>query len=105
VSLLFVFAPHISSELWERLGGERLWTAPWPEADPVFLTRETVTVVVQVNGKLRDRMDVPAGLPEGELAAMARALPRVRAGVGGRTVAREIVVADRLVNLVVPAQS
>ena len=104
VSLLFVFAPHISSELWERLGGERLWAEPWPVADPAFLTHETVTVVVQVNGKLRDRMDVPAGLPEGELAAMARDLPRVRAVVNGRTVAREIVVADRLVNLVVPAE-
>jgi leucyl-tRNA synthetase len=101
VSLLFVFAPHIASELWEALGGDRLWVAPWPEADEAFLERESVTVVVQVNGKLRDRIDVPAGLADEELAARARALPKVRAAIDGKAIRREIVVADRLVNLVV----
>jgi len=101
VSLLFVFAPHVSSELWEALGGERLWVAPWPDVDDAFLERETVTVVVQVNGKLRDRIEVPAGLAEAELAALARDLPKVQAAIDGKAVRREIVVADRLVNLVV----
>ena len=78
VSLLFVFAPHLASELWEALGGERLWVAPWPEADEAFLERESVTVVVQVNGKLRDRLDVPAGLAEDELAAGRARCPRCR---------------------------
>jgi len=100
VSLLFVFAPHIASELWEALGGERLWVAPWPDAGDAFLERDSVTVVVQVNGKLRDRLEVPAGLGEAELAARARSLPKVRAALDGKAVLREIVVADRLVNLV-----
>jgi leucyl-tRNA synthetase len=101
VSLLFVFAPHIASELWDALGGERLWVAPWPDADEAFLERESVTVVVQVNGKLRDRLEVPAGLAEDELAAKARSMPKVQAALDGKAIRREIVVADRLVNLVV----
>ena len=101
VSLLFVFAPHLASELWEALGGERLWVAPWPDADEAFLERESVTVVVQVNGKLRDRLEVPAGLAEDELAARARLLPKVQAALDGHAIRREIVVADRLVNLVI----
>jgi leucyl-tRNA synthetase len=101
VSLLFVFAPHASSELWEALGGDRLWAEPWPEAEEAFLARETVTVVVQVNGKLRDRLEVPPGLADAELAGLARGLPRVAAAVDGKRVVREVVVPDRLVNLVV----
>ncbi len=100
VSLLFPFAPHVSSELWEALGGEELWREPWPQADPAFLERETVTVVVQVDGKLRERLEVPVGLPQEELVARARDLPRVVAAVDGREVVREVVVPDRLVNLV-----
>jgi leucyl-tRNA synthetase len=100
VSLLFVFAPHIASELWVALGGERLWVAPWPDAGAAFLERDSVTVVVQVNGKLRDRLEVPAGLGQAELAARARSLPKVKAALDGKAVRREIVIADRLVNLV-----
>ena len=101
VSLLFPFAPHVTSEMWEALGGDELWRAPWPVADPAFLERETVTVVVQVNGKLRERIDVAVGTPDAELVALARGLPRVSAAVDGKTVVREVVVPDRLVNLVV----
>jgi leucyl-tRNA synthetase len=100
VSLLFPFAPHVSSELWEALGGEALHREPWPEADPAFLERESVTVVVQVNGKLRERFDVGAGTAQDELVARARELPRVAAAIDGRPVVREVVVPDRLVNLV-----
>ncbi len=58
-------------------------------------------MVVQVNGKLRDRLEVPAGLAEDELAARARSLPKVQAALDGHAIRREIVVADRLVNLVI----
>ena len=100
VSLLFPFAPHVSSELWEALGGQALYQEPWPEADPAFLEVESVTVVVQVNGKLRERFQVGAGTAQDELVARARELPRVAAAVDGRPVVREVVVPDRLVNLV-----
>jgi leucyl-tRNA synthetase len=100
VSLLQVFAPHIANELWDRLGGVRLWEAPWPEADPTFLERDVVTVVVQVNGKLRDRLEVPAGLAEEELIARVQASAKVAAAVDGKEIRRTIVVPDTLVNVV-----
>ena len=101
VSLLFPFAPHITSELWAALGGEDLWRAPWPQADPAFLERERVTVVVQVNGKLRDRLEVAPGTGQDAVVAAARGLPKVAQAIDGKRVVREIVVPDRLVNLVV----
>ena len=101
VSLLFPFAPHVSSELWEALGGADLWREPWPEADPAFLERDTITVVVQVNGKLRDRMDVAPGTGREELLGQARALPKIASAIDGREVVREVIVPDRLVNLVI----
>jgi leucyl-tRNA synthetase len=101
VSLLFPFAPHVTSELWEALGGEDLWRHPWPVADPAYLRRDSVTIVVQVNGRLRDRVEVAAGSDDAEVLALARALPKVAAAVDGREVVREIVVPGRLVNLVV----
>ncbi len=101
VSLLFPFAPHVTSELWEALGGADLWRQPWPVADPAYLRRDSVTIVVQVNGKLRDRVEVAAGSDDAAVLALARALPKVAAAVDGKEVVREIVVPGRLVNLVV----
>ena len=101
VSLLQPFAPHVAEELWERLGGERLWTQPWPVADERFLASDTFECVVQVNGKVRDRVQLARGLDRDAMLAAARALPNVRAHVDGKTVVKEIVVPDRLVNIVV----
>src|SRR5581483_9404028 len=56
-SLLFPFAPHLSAEIYEWLEGARVWEQPWPEADPELLERDTYMLVVQVNGKLRDRIE------------------------------------------------
>ena len=101
VSLLFPFAPHMASELWEAMGGDRLWEEPWPEADPAFLVTETVTIVFQVNGKLRDRADVAPDMDEDALIAMALSLPKVQAAMGGAEPKRTIVVPGKLVNVVV----
>lgn len=101
VSLLFPFAPHITCEIWRALGGEALWRVPWPQADPELLQSEAITVVVQVNGKLRDRMEAAPGTADAELLRRARALPRVESAIEGAAVVREIVVPDRLVNIVV----
>ena len=73
VSLIQPYAPHVAEELWQLLGRERLWEEPWPVHDPAMLARSEVVLVVQVNGKVRDRIEVPAGLPEDELIARARA--------------------------------
>ncbi len=100
LSLIQPYAPHVAEELWERLGSSRLWELPWPEADPALVATDTVEIVVQVNGKLRDRLQVPAGTPEEELVERALASERVRAHVDGEP-RRTVVVPDRLVNVVV----
>ncbi|MGZ4430747.1 MAG: leucine--tRNA ligase [Gaiellales bacterium] len=102
VSLIHPYAPHIACELWQRLGGERLWDEPWPQADPVLLETDTITYAVQVNGKLRGEVTVPTEMDPAELIARARAVPNVAAHLDGRRVTKEIVVPGRLVNLVAP---
>jgi len=101
VSLLQPWAPHVTEELWQRLGQERLWEQPWPEADPALLARETFQLVVQVNGKVRDRMEVPADLPEEELVERAKGSEKVQAHLDGKEIRQTIVVPGKLVNLVV----
>ncbi len=83
------------------LGHERLWETPWPTHDPALLVRDTFELVVQVNGRVRDRFDVPADLPEDELIERAKASPKVQAFVDGKDVRKAIVVPRKLVNLVV----
>ncbi len=100
-SLIFPFAPHVACEVWEQVVGGDLWEVPWPQADPELLASETVTVIVQVNGKLRDRVEAAADAPEEELLELARASEKVRAHVDGKDVVKEIVVPGKLVNLVV----
>ncbi len=100
VLLLQPYAPHVCEELWTTLGHGRLWDTPWPVADPTMLERETVELVLQVNGKVRDRVEVPAGLSDDELIAYARASEKVRAYLNGEE-RRVIVVPDKLVNIVV----
>jgi len=102
VSLLQPWAPHVTAELWEVLGHtDRLWQRPWPEADPALLVHETFQLVVQVNGRVRDRLEVPADLAEAELIERARGSEKVRAHLDGREIRQTIVVPGKLVNLVV----
>jgi leucyl-tRNA synthetase len=101
VSLIQPYAPHIAEELWERLGHERLWEHPWPQANPELLEEDTFELVVQVNGKVRDRLQVPADLPEEELVERAKESPKVQAHLNGGEIRQTIVVPRKLVNLVV----
>ncbi|MGL5852503.1 MAG: class I tRNA ligase family protein, partial [Phycicoccus sp.] len=102
VLMVAPLAPHVAEELWSRLGHERsLAFEPFPVADPALLVEDTVTCVVQVRGKVRDRLEVPADIGEDALRELALASPKVQASVPGgiRTV---VVRAPKLVN-VVPA--
>jgi len=101
-------APHITEELWSRrlAAAGREWTSVhaerWPEADPAAIVEATREVPVQVNGKLRDRVTVPAGIDDAELERRVLAAPKIRAALDGRRPDRVVVASGgRLVNLVV----
>ncbi|MDX6697256.1 MAG: leucyl-tRNA synthetase [Solirubrobacteraceae bacterium] len=100
-SLVFPFAPHVGADVYDRLTGRQVWTERWPEADPDLLATDSFTLVVQVNGKVRDRLEAPASATPDELKALAREADNVRAHIDGRDVVKEVVVPGKLVNLVV----
>ena len=100
--LLSPLAPHIAEELWHRMGKEgSVVTAEWPHFDPDLTTEETVTMVVQVNGKVRDRLEVPVGITEDEAVALALASDRVQAHTGGAEPRKVIARLPNVVSLVV----
>ncbi|HEX3452543.1 MAG TPA: leucine--tRNA ligase, partial [Solirubrobacteraceae bacterium] len=100
-SLLFPFAPHVCADIYERLAGERVWEAPWPNADEELLERDVYELVCQVNGKLRDRVQAASDASDDELKQLCLAAPNVQAHVDGKQIVKEIVVPGKLVNVVV----
>jgi leucyl-tRNA synthetase len=99
--LLGPFCPHVTEELWSHIGHEdSLFTQRWPAADPAALRRAEVTVVVQVDGKVRGRLVVDVDAPEPRVRELALADDKVQPWVGGRAVERVVVVPNRLVNIV-----
>jgi leucyl-tRNA synthetase len=105
--LLNPFAPHISSELWERLSAEfgdargDVSQQSWPAYDERLLIEDEVEIVIQINGKLRDRMKMPIVATEEELKAVALSNPKVQERIAGKAVRKVIVVPKKLVNIVV----
>ncbi|HEX3222758.1 MAG TPA: class I tRNA ligase family protein, partial [Nocardioides sp.] len=100
--LLSLVAPYTAEEMWERLGHEpTVARAGWPVVDEALLVEESVTAVVQVQGKVRARLDVPPGITDADLEAAAMADPAVVRAIDGATVRRVIVRAPKLVNIVV----
>jgi leucyl-tRNA synthetase len=100
-SLLFPFAPHVTADAYERLTGRRVWEEPWPAADQRFLETDTFELVVQVNGKVRDRVQAPTAASKDDLLILARDQPNAQAHLDGKAVVKEIVVPGKLVNIVV----
>jgi leucyl-tRNA synthetase len=105
--MLSLFAPYTAEETWEVLGGPvgtagipSVARADWPAADPALLVQESVTCVVQVNGKVRDRLEVPPGITEEELRTLALATGGVARALGDQQVKRVIVRPPKLVNIV-----
>ncbi|HJY52607.1 MAG TPA: class I tRNA ligase family protein, partial [Candidatus Udaeobacter sp.] len=105
--LLNPFAPHISSELWERLSAEfgdargDVTQQSWPAYDEHLLIEDEVEIVIQINGKLRDRIKMPIVATEEALKAVALSNPKVQDRIAGKTVRNVIVVPKKLVNIVV----
>jgi leucyl-tRNA synthetase len=102
VLLLSPFAPHLAEELWEKLGHVSTLTyEPWPTYDENTIRKETVEIVLQVNGKVRSKIAVPIDLPQKELETLALADEVVRRHCEGKKLTKAIVVPNKLVNLVV----
>lgn len=99
--LLAPFAPHLAEELWFRMGHtESVHLATWPSYDPELIVAETVNVAIQVNGRLRDRVDVPVDIGEEELRELVLSQERVAAALNGKEIAKVVTVPGKLINVV-----
>jgi leucyl-tRNA synthetase len=102
IVMLAPSAPFITEELWHRLGREgSIHRSAWPEVDPALTVSESVVMVVQVNGKVRDRIDVPPGIDQDAMVAAAKASEKVHPHLDGKNVVKTIAVPPKLVNFVV----
>ena len=100
--LLAPITPHLADELWEQLGKSgTTFEQSWPTFDPEIAKADTITIVVQVNGKVRDRLDVPADMPSSQIERLAVESEKVKEHLGGKSPRKVIVVPGKLVNIVV----
>jgi leucyl-tRNA synthetase len=101
LKLLAPYAPYVTEELWQRIGGDySIHQQPWPEYDPALLRTETMTIVVQVDGRVRDRIEAPTDATDEEVRRLALAAPNVARHLEGRTVRQVVYVPGRLINAV-----
>jgi leucyl-tRNA synthetase len=102
VLLLSPFAPHVAEELWEDLGHKRsLAYEPWPPYDESLLVESTIELPVQINGRVRSKITVPADADQAAALAAAKADPKVADYIAGKPIVKEIVIPGRMVNIVV----
>ena len=102
VRILAPFAPHIAEELWHRLGFEgSVAKAQWPEADESKMKNASIKIAVQVNGKLRGELRIPAESAKDDVLAAAKNIENVRTFTDGKTIVKEIYVPNKIVNIVV----
>ena len=100
--ILSPFVPHIAEEMWEMLGKrDSIYNQKWPSFDEEVLARDEVTIVVQINGKLRDKISLPTGLSEKEILERVLKNERVKSFVENKLIVKTIVVPDKLINIVV----
>ena len=99
---LSLVAPFTAEEMWSLLGHKpSVALAGWPTIDPALLTEDSVVVILQVNGKIKDRIEVSPDITDAELEALALANPEIAAAIAGGTIQKMIVRAPKLVNIVI----
>lgn len=101
VRMLAPFAPHITAELWAELFGGNVHAQTWPQYDAAALVQDEVEIVLQINGKVRDRVKVATGLDRAALEQLAAELPRAKELTAGKTIVKVVCVPGKLVNIVV----
>ena len=96
------FASHISEELWNKLGHKNsIMSEKWPQADPKFLREETILLIIQINGRLRDKIEVPADISEDEAKKLTISRENVKKWTQGKEIKKIIFVPNKLINVVV----
>ncbi len=99
--ILNPFAPHVTEEVWEKMGfGGMVHDAKWPEYDDAKTVENSVEIVLQLMGKVRSRITIPVDMPKDEVIALAKADEKIAAGIAGKTIKKEIYVPGKLVNIV-----
>ncbi len=102
VLMLAPFAPYLAHELWEMLGEtSELLRAPWPKFDPELAKEQEVEIAIQVNGKIRSRITIPADAEEAQVRELALADEKIKAAIAGKEIVKVLVVKGRLVNIAV----
>jgi leucyl-tRNA synthetase len=102
IIMLSPIAPHFSEEIWEALGNKSsILKSGWPQADPKLLVEDNVIIVIQVNGKLRSKVEVPAEISEEKLKSLILSDDKLTPWLGGKPVKNFILVPKKLVNIVV----
>ncbi|MBU1177781.1 class I tRNA ligase family protein, partial [Patescibacteria group bacterium] len=102
VVLLAPFVPHIAEELWEKLGySNSIFQEKWPDYDPKLIKEDTIELVIQINGKVRDKMSVKVGIIEEEALKLAQSSEKVKKHLGDSEIKKVIFVPDKLLSLVI----
>ena len=102
VLLLSPFTPHLCEEIWQNMGQAALvYHAPWPAYDPGLAKEEKATIVVEINGKIRDKFEAGLDITEGQMQETALGLDRIRALIGGRPVKKVVCIRNKIINIVI----
>jgi leucyl-tRNA synthetase len=100
LKLLAPFAPHLSEEIWHQFEEGSVLSSDWPEYDPQVAEKKKITLIIQVNGKLRDKLEVEKGIEKEEAIKLAKNREKIKKWIEGKTIKKEIFVKGKLVNLV-----